>query len=221
MPYQVIVPKGSAPPLAPYSPGAKADNVVYVSGTLALDGNGNLVGKGDPKAQTRHILAERRDVQSQLPVGHEQLWRHERGVPGIFPGEPAGPVLHPRRSGEAGVFGRDRLDCAHRGLNALTHRAADDEQQAGETVKRDGRPRRAGMARKIGIRSGASIRSPSSARSPSIYITGVCEITCQCGVTRATMARIIIELAIASPVSLDRLLDDTEQKRNGDTLGLA
>jgi aminoacrylate peracid reductase len=56
MPYQVIVPKGSAPPLAPYSPGAKADNVVYVSGTLALDGNGNLVGKGDPKAQTRHIL---------------------------------------------------------------------------------------------------------------------------------------------------------------------
>ena len=56
MPYQVIVPKGSAPPLAPYPPGAKADNVVYVSGTLALDGNGNLVGKGDPKAQTRHIL---------------------------------------------------------------------------------------------------------------------------------------------------------------------
>ena len=39
MPYQVIVPKGSAPPLAPYSPGAKAGNVVYVSGTLALDGN--------------------------------------------------------------------------------------------------------------------------------------------------------------------------------------
>jgi aminoacrylate peracid reductase len=56
MPYQVIVPKGSAPPLAPYSPGAKAGNIVYVSGTLALDGNGNLVGKGDPKAQTRHIL---------------------------------------------------------------------------------------------------------------------------------------------------------------------
>jgi hypothetical protein len=27
MPYKVIVPKGSAPPLAPYSPGTKAGNV--------------------------------------------------------------------------------------------------------------------------------------------------------------------------------------------------
>jgi aminoacrylate peracid reductase len=56
MPYQVIVPKGSAPPLAPYSPGVKAGNALYVSGTLALDSNGNLVGGGDVKAQTRHIL---------------------------------------------------------------------------------------------------------------------------------------------------------------------
>jgi aminoacrylate peracid reductase len=56
MPYEVVVPKGSAPPLAPYSPGTKAGNVVYVSGTLALDSNGNLVGKGDVKAQTRHVL---------------------------------------------------------------------------------------------------------------------------------------------------------------------
>src|SRR6516164_442352 len=56
MPYQVAVPKGSAPPLAPYSPGAKGGNALYVSGTLALDSAGNLVGKGDVKAQTRHIL---------------------------------------------------------------------------------------------------------------------------------------------------------------------
>lgn len=56
MSYKVIVPKGSAPPLAPYSPGTKAGNVVYVSGTLALDSNGDLVGKADIKAQTRHIL---------------------------------------------------------------------------------------------------------------------------------------------------------------------
>jgi aminoacrylate peracid reductase len=56
MPYKVVVPKGSAPPLAPYSPGAKAGNAVYVSGTLALDSGGNLVGRGDAKAQTRQIL---------------------------------------------------------------------------------------------------------------------------------------------------------------------
>jgi aminoacrylate peracid reductase len=56
MTHEVIVPKGSAPPLAPYSPGTKAQNVVYVSGTLSLDSNGNLVGEGNVKAQTRHIL---------------------------------------------------------------------------------------------------------------------------------------------------------------------
>ena len=56
MSYKVVVPKGSAPPLAPYSPGTKAGNAVYVSGTLALDSKGNLVGTGDAKAQTRQIL---------------------------------------------------------------------------------------------------------------------------------------------------------------------
>jgi aminoacrylate peracid reductase len=34
MPYQPIVPEGSPPPLAPYSPGAKAGNVLYVCGVL-------------------------------------------------------------------------------------------------------------------------------------------------------------------------------------------
>ena len=56
MPIETIIPAGSAPPLAPYSPGARADNVVYVSGTIALDSNGQLVGAGDAREQTRHIL---------------------------------------------------------------------------------------------------------------------------------------------------------------------
>ena len=58
MPFEVIVPKGSPPPLAPYSAGtkAKAGNVIYVSGTLALDQAGKLVGAGDVRAQTRHVL---------------------------------------------------------------------------------------------------------------------------------------------------------------------
>ncbi|MGH8699117.1 MAG: pyrimidine utilization protein C [Burkholderiales bacterium] len=56
MPFKVIVPKGAAPPLAPYSPGTKAGNAVYVSGTLALDEDGKLVGAGDVKAQTRFVL---------------------------------------------------------------------------------------------------------------------------------------------------------------------
>jgi aminoacrylate peracid reductase len=56
MPYVPVVPKGSAPPLAPYSPGAKAGNVIYVSGTLAIDKDGKTVGVGDVKAQTRFVL---------------------------------------------------------------------------------------------------------------------------------------------------------------------
>ena len=62
MPYTPIVPKGSAPPLAPYSPGAKAGNVVYVSGTLAIDKEGKTVGVGDARAQTRFILESIRAV---------------------------------------------------------------------------------------------------------------------------------------------------------------
>ncbi len=56
MPYKTVVPEGSAPPLAPYSPGARAGNAVYVSGTIALDADGNTVGVGDVKAQTRYVL---------------------------------------------------------------------------------------------------------------------------------------------------------------------
>lgn len=56
MPKTVIVPKSSAPPLAPYSPGTKADGVIYVSGTLALDKEGKLIGPRDVRAQTRAVL---------------------------------------------------------------------------------------------------------------------------------------------------------------------
>ncbi len=56
MAFKVIVPEGLPPPLAPYSPGAKAGNVVYVSGTLALDAQGKTVGIGDVRAQTRQVL---------------------------------------------------------------------------------------------------------------------------------------------------------------------
>jgi aminoacrylate peracid reductase len=56
MPIKPVVPAGSPPPLAPYSPGARAGNVLYVSGTLALDASGKVLGAGDVRAQTRHVL---------------------------------------------------------------------------------------------------------------------------------------------------------------------
>jgi aminoacrylate peracid reductase len=56
MPFTPVIPKGSAPPLAPYSPGAKSGDVVYVSGTLAIGKDGATIGVGDVREQTRHVL---------------------------------------------------------------------------------------------------------------------------------------------------------------------
>ena len=56
MPKKIILPEGTGKPLAPYVPATQADNIVYVSGTLAFDENNNVVHVGDAAAQTRHIL---------------------------------------------------------------------------------------------------------------------------------------------------------------------
>jgi aminoacrylate peracid reductase len=56
MPKQAIIPPGSPPPLAPYAPAIKAGNMVYVSGILAIDGNGRSVAPNDVALQTRHVL---------------------------------------------------------------------------------------------------------------------------------------------------------------------
>jgi len=56
MPMRSIIPAGSGKPLAPYSPGALADGVLYVSGTLPFDSNNDVVHVGDPAAQARHVL---------------------------------------------------------------------------------------------------------------------------------------------------------------------
>jgi aminoacrylate peracid reductase len=62
MPKKIIVPANAAPPLAPYSPGARAGNHLYVSGMLAIDSKGGVVGVGDVKSQTRHVLESVRAV---------------------------------------------------------------------------------------------------------------------------------------------------------------
>lgn len=56
MPKQSIIPAGTGKPLAPYVPGSMADNILYVSGTLAFDKDNNVVHVGDAEAQTRHVL---------------------------------------------------------------------------------------------------------------------------------------------------------------------
>jgi aminoacrylate peracid reductase len=41
MPMTAIFPPGAGKPMAPYSPGVRADNVVYVSGALPLNKDTN------------------------------------------------------------------------------------------------------------------------------------------------------------------------------------
>jgi len=46
----------------PLAQGKQIDNTIYVSGQVAYDSNGNLVGEGDMKAQTRQVFDNVRSV---------------------------------------------------------------------------------------------------------------------------------------------------------------
>jgi reactive intermediate/imine deaminase len=56
-----IITAGPAP-VGPYSPAIKAGGLIYLSGTLAQDDTGALVGDDDVAAQTRRIVQRMRDV---------------------------------------------------------------------------------------------------------------------------------------------------------------
>ena len=62
MPKEILVPAGSGKPIAPFSPGTKANDVVYTSGVLPFDSNNNVVHAGDAAAQTRHVLETIRSI---------------------------------------------------------------------------------------------------------------------------------------------------------------
>jgi aminoacrylate peracid reductase len=56
VPFEAINPPQFPTPIAPYSSAAKAGNVLYVSGMLALGEGGAVLHVGDATAQTRHVL---------------------------------------------------------------------------------------------------------------------------------------------------------------------
>ncbi len=62
MPMIPVTPVGTGKTLAPYSPGAMADGVVYVAGTLALDKETNVVHVGDAGKQTEFVLEQIKSV---------------------------------------------------------------------------------------------------------------------------------------------------------------
>jgi len=56
VPFEAINPPQFPTPIAPYSSAAKAGDVLYVSGMLALGEGGVVLHVGDAAAQTRHVL---------------------------------------------------------------------------------------------------------------------------------------------------------------------
>lgn len=100
MPKEVLVPASFGNPIAPFSPGTKADGVVYTSGVLPLDGNNNVVHVGNAAEQTRHVLETIRSIigvagGSMDDVTFNQVflsdWAHYAAVNSVyaefFPGE--------------------------------------------------------------------------------------------------------------------------------------
>jgi aminoacrylate peracid reductase len=67
---QVLIPPGSPPPIAPFSPATKSGNTIYTSGLLPFDKDGKLIGAGDIKAQTRAVLE---NIKAVLAAGGATL----------------------------------------------------------------------------------------------------------------------------------------------------
>lgn len=61
------------PPIGPYSPAVKAGGLIYLSGTLAQDGAGAIVGKGDVKLQTARIMDRMRELLAAAGSSLEQV----------------------------------------------------------------------------------------------------------------------------------------------------
>lgn len=73
MPKRALQPKNLTflpRPEYPYSPGSAAGGLVYTSGQVAWNADGDLVGIGDPAAQTKQVLS---NVESVLREGGAAL----------------------------------------------------------------------------------------------------------------------------------------------------
>jgi 2-iminobutanoate/2-iminopropanoate deaminase len=63
---QFLEPASFGPPTLPFSQGVKAGNLVFVAGQGAVDDEGNFVGKGEVREQTRVTLDRVRRVLEEV-----------------------------------------------------------------------------------------------------------------------------------------------------------
>lgn len=56
MPREIIQPKGIWDPRPRFAQVVRTGNVVYIAGQTSVDGDGNLVGKGDIEVQARQVF---------------------------------------------------------------------------------------------------------------------------------------------------------------------
>ena len=60
---------GQSEPISHFTDAVRAGNLVYVSGIVAVDGDGNLVGGDDVVAQTRQVFENMRAVLAAAGCG--------------------------------------------------------------------------------------------------------------------------------------------------------
>ena len=71
-PVKQIISAGPTP-VGPYSPAVKTGGFIYVSGTLAQDASGDMVGTGDVAAQTRRVLERMREILAEAGSSLDQV----------------------------------------------------------------------------------------------------------------------------------------------------
>ncbi|MGC1465321.1 MAG: RidA family protein [Pseudolabrys sp.] len=72
---QYINPPGTAPAQGNYSHATrvKSGDLYYISGQLSVDGDGNVVGKGDFEAQFKQVFSNMKDVLKGLGIGFDHI----------------------------------------------------------------------------------------------------------------------------------------------------